>query len=211
VRSLVCIYQNIMVQMINKTWTLFLDRDGVINKKRENDYVKNWSEFSFINGSIDAISKFSKVFGTIIIVTNQRGVGRGLMKEDDLIAIHDKMISEITLNGGKIDKIYYCTEVSEFAVCRKPNIGMAREAMLDFPEIDFKKSIIVGDSISDLMFGQKLGMKKIHIGFNKGFPNIDGNFESLFEFSNAIKSCHLIKSHNYLLYARKYNFGRKFF
>ena len=61
---------------IDKTWTLFLDRDGVINVKRDNDYVKNWEEFVFINGSIKAISRLTKVFGRIIIVTNQRGVGK---------------------------------------------------------------------------------------------------------------------------------------
>jgi len=61
---------------IDKTWTLFLDRDGVINHKRVNDYVKNWSEFSFIKGSLEAIYLLSQIFGKIIIVTNQRGVGR---------------------------------------------------------------------------------------------------------------------------------------
>ena len=173
---------------IDKTWTLFLDRDGVINHKRENDYVKNWNEFSFINGSLEAISYLSKVFGKIIIVTNQRGVGKGVMKEVDLIELHAKMINAVLLNEGKIDKIYYCKDISEFAICRKPNIGMALEALHDFPEIDFNRSIIVGDSISDLMFGQKLGMKKVLIGINEGISFIDGNFESLFEFSNFIKT-----------------------
>jgi histidinol-phosphate phosphatase family protein len=172
---------------IDKKWTLFLDRDGVINEKRDNDYVKNWNEFSFINGSLKAISELSKVFGKIIIVTNQRGVGRGLMKEEELIFIHEKMLNEISLNAGKIDKIYYCVEVSEFAVCRKPNTGMAMKARLDFPEIDFNKSVIVGDSISDLMFGQKLGMKKIFIGKNEEKFDLDGMFNSLFEFSLEFK------------------------
>lgn len=172
-----------MFQEIDKTWTLFLDRDGVINKKIENDYVKNWDEFSFIDGSLDAISSLSKVFGKIIIVTNQRGVGRGVMNEEDLASIHEKMIAEIKLNSGKIDKIYYCIEVSEFAACRKPNVGMAVKALVDFPDINFNKSIIVGDSISDLMFGQKLGMRKFFIGKNNEKFEVDGKFNSLHEFS----------------------------
>ncbi len=149
--------------------------------------MKNWAEFSFINGSLKAISNLSKIFGKIIIVTNQRGVGRGLMQEVDLISIHEQMLDKILLHSGKIDKIYYCTEVSEFAFCRKPNPGMGLKAIYDFPEIDFNKSIIVGDSISDIMFGQKLGMKKILIGPNIENFDLDGNFSSLLEFTLKYK------------------------
>ena len=168
---------------IDKSWTLFLDRDGVINQKRDRDYVKNWGEFLFVEGSLEAISTLSKFFGRIIIVTNQRGVGKGLMSEQDLIKIHEKMVHEINLSHGKIDKIYYCTEVSEFAFCRKPNVGMALIASKEFPEINFSKSVIVGDSISDVMFGQKLGMKKILIGKTKEKLSLDGTFDSLYDFS----------------------------
>ena len=105
------------------------------------------------------------------------------MTEEDLIAIHDKMENEISLNAGKIDKIYYCIEVSEFAVCRKPNTGMAMKALFDFPEIDFNKSVIVGDSISDMMFGQKLGMKKILISNKKIKNDSYATFDSLYTFS----------------------------
>lgn len=176
-----------MILDIDKNWTLFLDRDGIINKKRDNDYIKNWSEFSFIEGSLNAMSNLSVVFGKIIIVTNQRGVGRGLMKEEDLIVIHDKMINKILLNKGRIDKIYYCTDVSEFSFCRKPNPGMGIQALSDFPEIDFFKSIIVGDSISDLLFGKNLGMKKVYIGESFEDFEIDGLFPSLLEFSSHLK------------------------
>lgn len=168
---------------IDKTWTLFLDRDGVINEKRNNDYVKNWEEFVFIKGSIEAISKLTEIFGRIIIVTNQRGVGKGVMKEEDLFNIHNNMLDQIESNSGKIDKIYSCYEVSEFAVCRKPNTGMAFKALVDFPDIDFKKSVMVGDSISDIMFGQKLGMKKILIGNKCEQLDIDGICQTLLEFS----------------------------
>lgn len=165
-----------------------MDRDGVINEKRENDYVKKWSEFSFINGSLNAISEFSNFFGKIIIVTNQRGVGRGLIKEEDLISIHRKMVEEIEINSGRIDKIYYCSDVLDDAYCRKPNVGMGYKAKIDFPDIDFSKSVMVGDSISDIEFAESLGMKKILIGKSNHNLNLDGEFSSLFHFCNSLKS-----------------------
>jgi histidinol-phosphate phosphatase family protein len=172
---------------IDEKWTLFLDRDGVVNEKIVNGYVKNFNDFFFIKGALEAISILSLIFVRIIIVTNQRGVGRGLMKEEDLTLIHEKMISEIKLNSGRIDKIYYCTDVSEFSSCRKPNPGMGIQALSDFPEIDFHKSIIVGDSISDLLFGKNLGMKKVYIGESFEDFEIDGLFPSLLEFSSHLK------------------------
>jgi len=178
-----------MILEFDKSWTLFLDRDGVINEKRENDYVKKWSEFSFINGSLDAISKLSKVFGKIVIVTNQRGVGKGLMAEQDLINIHLNMIREMTLNNGKIDKIYYCTDLSDESIFRKPNVGMGLRALSDFPEINFEKSIIIGDSLSDMKFGKSLRMLCVFIS-NKSNNIPSGNYDSccqsLIEFANSI-------------------------
>ena len=91
----------------DKNWTLFLDRDGVINKKRENDYVKTWREFSFIDGALEAISRLSNIFGKIIVVTNQRGVGKGIMTELQLLSIHDKLTKAVNQSAGRIDKIYY--------------------------------------------------------------------------------------------------------
>jgi len=148
---------------IDKTWTLFLDRDGVINEKRENDYVKNLGEFSFIIGALDAISRLSVMFGKIIVVTNQRGVGKGLMTELQLISIHDYLSKAVNQSGGRIDKIYYCTEILDSSEDRKPNIGMAVKAKMYFPEIDFRKSIMIGDSKSDMEFGKRLGMYTMYI------------------------------------------------
>jgi histidinol-phosphate phosphatase family protein len=171
---------------IDKNWTLFLDRDGVINEKRDNDYVKKWQEFSFIKGSLEAISKLSIIFGRIIVVTNQRGVGRGLMTEEDLLFIHKKMTEVVYMNGGKIDQIYYCTDTSDYSENRKPNIGMALKAKLNFPDIDFTKSVMVGDSITDMQFGNKLGMNCILIDNRHGLNMIQDHvsrFESLSEYA----------------------------
>ncbi len=175
---------------IDKSWTLFLDRDGVINKKKENGYIECWEEFFFIDGVLNAITNLNKVFGRTIIVTNQRGVGKKIMTERDLESIHKNMNEIIKNNLGLIDKIYCCTQISERAYCRKPNSGMAILAKNDFPEINFSKSIIVGDSKSDIEFGKKLGFKTVYISSKKQDCNFksDFKFKSLYEFSKIFSS-----------------------
>lgn len=140
-------------------WTLFLDRDGVINHRLPGDYVKSWNEFQFIDGVLDALRFFRSYFGIILIVTNQQGVAKGLMTERDLEEIHQRMLDAITRADGKIDRIYSCTRHENTRpFCRKPMPGMALKARKDFPTIHFKKSIMAGDSYSDMLFGKQLGM-----------------------------------------------------
>ena len=149
---------------INQDWTLFLDRDGVINVRLVDDYVKTPSEFEFIQGVQEAIAQLSKIFKTIVVVTNQQGIGKGLMQVADLELIHQKMKDEIFANGGRIDGIYYCPFLaSENSILRKPNIGMALLAQKDFEHIQFNKSIMVGDSKSDMQFGRNAGMKNVYV------------------------------------------------
>ena len=144
---------------IDRSWTLFLDRDGVINKKRHNDYVKSWSEFEFIPGVLEALALLSSKFSTIVIATNQQGVGKGLYTVEDLNVIHQKMMELIKQSGGRIDAIYFCSALEiENNDCRKPNTGMALQAKREFTNIDFSKSIMVGDAESDMIFGNSLGM-----------------------------------------------------
>jgi D-glycero-D-manno-heptose 1,7-bisphosphate phosphatase len=174
-------------------WALFLDRDGVINDKLENDYVKDWSEFRFQTGVLNAIADLSCIFSRIFIVTNQRGVGLGLMTEKALHEIHEKMISEIKNASGRIDQIYYCAGIDDHDECRKPNIGMALKAKQEFPDIDFLMSVMVGDSESDMEFGKRLGVERIYIqplkseSINLGDVEFDRHFGSLFDFSESLK------------------------
>lgn len=143
---------------------LFLDRDGVINVERPNDYVKNIDEFVFIDGALEAISILSSFFSKIFIVTNQRGIGRGVYSEESLHQIHEYMLGEIEKNKGHVDKIYYDTEISDLSINRKPNVGMAFKAKEDFPELKFENSIMIGNSKSDIYFGKKLNMFTILVG-----------------------------------------------
>ncbi len=180
---------------ISDEWTLFLDRDGVINRRIVDDYVKSWSEFEFLDGVIESIVKLRNIFGRIIVVTNQQCVGKGLMAANDLKDIHRKMKSEIKRVGGRLDKIYYCPfRKDENSFYRKPEVGMGLWARKDFPEIKFGKSIIVGDSVSDMEFGRRLKMFTVFISENLADSRsnsdlIDFTFPSLKEFTDSLLGC----------------------
>ena len=175
---------------INKNWTLFLDRDGVINKKIDNDYVKQWIEFEFIEGVLDALKFLNTVFGNIIVVTNQQGIGKKLYRKEDLELIHKNMLYEIAYHGGKIDKVYFSPYLkSENHPFRKPGIGMALKAKEDISTINFKQSIMVGDSMSDMEFGRNAGMKTIYISEEiTENDKIDFNFKSLNELVISLQN-----------------------
>jgi histidinol-phosphate phosphatase family protein len=143
--------------------TLFLDRDGVINRLRENDYVKTWEEFEFLPDIFETLAAWAKQFKYIIIVTNQRGVGKGVMTEQDLRCIHKKMVAEIEKHSGRIDKIYYCAAIDDNDPNRKPNIGMALQAKQDFSDIDFNRSVMIGDSEGDMAFAKNCRMKGVRV------------------------------------------------
>ena len=165
---------------IDKSWTLFLDRDGVINVRFPGDYVKRVDEFEFLPGAIEAIARFSKIFGKIIVVTNQQGIARGVYSHEDLGAIHTHMKSEIEKAGGKIDAVYYAHQAaSENSPMRKPGTGMALQAKKDFPETDFTKSVMMGDTQSDMEFGKAVGMKVIFVGDDPLEIEVDGKVNSL--------------------------------
>ena len=144
--------------------TLFLDRDGVINQKLEGRYVTNFNEFVFVKNSDLAIRKLHKIFKRILIVTNQQGIGKGIMTEDDLNLLHLQMQRKLNPDFDLIDKIYFCPCLEgDSCNCRKPKTGMLEEAKLDFPEIIIKNSFLIGDSKSDIEAGNKFGLKTIKV------------------------------------------------
>jgi len=179
---------NIKDLNIDKSWTLFLDRDGVINRKLDNDYVKHWIEFEFLEGVFEALAHFNQTFGRIVVVTNQQCIGKGIIRTEDLELIHKNMLYEITYMKGRIDKVYFSPNLdSENHPTRKPGIGMAMHAQTDYPDLNFLKSIIIGDSMSDMEFGRKAGMKTVYVSVEpKKDVRIDFNVTSLFEFSKLL-------------------------
>jgi D-glycero-D-manno-heptose 1,7-bisphosphate phosphatase len=148
---------------VDKSWTLFLDRDGVINERIFGGYVTSADQFKFLPGVLEFLKEVESLFGKIVVVTNQQGVAKGLMSERNLNAVHEFMIEEIHSSGGRIDKVYAATNLKGAEVDRrKPNVPMALEAKRDF-DIDFERSIMVGDTDSDILFGKNLGMKTVLI------------------------------------------------
>lgn len=149
--------------MLSKKYPfIFLDRDGVINKRLPGQYIKSYEQFEFMPGVLDAFPKLSAKTSKIIIVTNQQGVGKELMTYEELEMLHQSMQEEIEQKGGRVDAIFSCTELDdEKNNCRKPSPAMGLWAKMKFPEIDFTKSLMVGDSASDIQFGKALGMRTV--------------------------------------------------
>lgn len=162
---------------INTEWTLFLDRDGVINHEKQNDYIHTWEEFRFYEAALKAFEIFSRIFKRIIIVTNQKGVGKGVTKEIDLQIIHKNMQAEIEKHNGRIDAIYYCTDIDNDSPNRKPQAGMGLQAAKDFTDIDLTKAIMIGNTLSDMHFGRNLGIKTVFLPTTR--PEVDLNDESI--------------------------------
>jgi D-glycero-D-manno-heptose 1,7-bisphosphate phosphatase len=174
----------IELNKIDKTWTLFLDRDGVINHEKHLDYIHNWDEFVFYKGAKEAIAVFAKTFNRIIVVTNQKGVGKGVTKLADLQLIHKNMVTGIEQAGGRIDAVYFCTDLADESPNRKPNPGMGLQAANNFPDIDLTKAIMVGNTLSDMKFGRNLGVRTIFLPTTR--PEVDLNDERIDAVYNSL-------------------------
>jgi histidinol-phosphate phosphatase family protein len=149
---------------VNSSWTLFLDRDGVINERDFGGYILNYEDFRFKKGVLESAKELFGKFGRVIVVTNQQCVSKGLISLDSLTDLHQKMKLDFQKVGARIDQVYAAIEGKDEApFMRKPNSKMAELAQKDFPEIDFSKSIMVGDTDGDLKFGKRLDMKTVLI------------------------------------------------
>ena len=143
---------------------MFLDRDGVLNRKPlEHDYVKSHAEFVWNDGARELVKKIKDLGFLVIVVSNQRGVARGLMTADFVDDLHRRMNMELAKVGAHIDAFYYCPHNSiDRCVCRKPAEGMFLTAAKEWG-IDLKNSFAVGDSESDTIAASKAGCKTIQI------------------------------------------------
>ena len=173
--------------IINKDWTLFLDRDGVINVRIIDGYVTKIEEFEFLPNVIEALKIFKDKFKYIIVATNQQGVGKGIMKFEDVETVHQFMAQQVADNSGRIDKVYFCPQLKSVPDnYRKPSPKMAYFAKNDFPDINLSKSIMIGDMNSDVEFGKNAGMKTIFIGDNELNLTPDDRFETLYDFAKTL-------------------------
>ncbi len=140
--------------------TLFLDRDGVLNRHIPG-YVTKWSEWEWMPGILPAMALWARKFAHIVLVTNQRGVGKGIMTDAELAQVHAHMMQDVLDAGGRIDLILTCTAVSDEDPRRKPHPGMFYEACNLFPDIDAKSSVMLGDAPSDAAFAKNCNMQFI--------------------------------------------------
>jgi D-glycero-D-manno-heptose 1,7-bisphosphate phosphatase len=153
---------------------IILDRDGVINQDSP-DYIKSPDEWHPLPGSLEAIAKLNKAGYTIIVVTNQSGVGRGYYSRATLRNIHKKMKDELAKHGGEIERIYLCPHKPEDDCdCRKPNIGMFKEIEHDY-KINLYNVINIGDSLRDLQAGKLVGCKNILVLTGNGKETLKNN------------------------------------
>ena len=147
---------------MNKSKAVFLDRDGVINKNKD-DYVKNISELEIFPFISEPIRKFQSAEFKIIVITNQSAINRGLMTEKNLDEIHEKIQSFLIQNNTKIDYFYFCPHTpTENCSCRKPKSGLLLKAIDDF-SIDAKNSWFIGDRDSDIQAGKSVGCNTLKI------------------------------------------------
>lgn len=152
---------------------IFLDRDGVINKKPEKaEYIKSWQDFEFLPGSKEAIKLLNKKGYKVFIISNQAGIARGAMTETDLQNIHKNMEKALKITGAKIDGIYYCPHGwDENCSCRKPKPGMLLQASQDY-FIDLTKALFIGDDERDEQAGEAVGCKTILVSQQKSLLQI---------------------------------------
>ena len=148
--------------------TVFLDRDGVINRKLpEGQYVTSWQHFHLLPGVPQAIARLNQAGLRVIVVTNQRGIALGLYTAKDVETIHAQLNQLLALSGAHIDAFYFCPHDKRECNCRKPLPGLFEQAQKDSPEIQPETSLIIGDSLSDIEFGRNIGMKTIFIEGNR--------------------------------------------
>jgi D-glycero-D-manno-heptose 1,7-bisphosphate phosphatase len=140
---------------------VFVDRDGVINARLPGDYVRSWAGFRFLRGARPGLRLLREAGYLLIGVTNQRGIGRGLMSETDLAQVHRLMQAALARAGAALDDILHCPhDLPAACDCRKPRPGMLVRA-IERHGIDAARSWIVGDSLSDLEAGRALGIPGI--------------------------------------------------
>ena len=144
---------------IDSTWTLFLDRDGVINERIMEGYVRSIEEFHFLPKVPESIVQLSTFFGLVFVVTNQQGIAKGLMTESNLQEIHGYLSKHIEQMGGRIAKCYYAPGIAgPENYLRKPKPGMALLAQRQHKMVEFNKAVMVGDSDSDIEAAKSAGV-----------------------------------------------------
>ncbi len=144
--------------------TVFLDRDGVLNEKMpEGSYVTSRRELHLVPGVAEAIGRLNRAGLRVVVVSNQRGIALGLYTAADVRDIHAAFQELLASHGAHVDGFHFCPHEKGQCNCRKPLPGMFEEAAAEFPQITAETSAMIGDSLSDIEFGRRLGMLTVFI------------------------------------------------
>jgi len=168
---------------------VFLDRDGVINRKpAEDQTIYRWRDFDLLPGVESAIARLNGIGHKVMIVTNQRGIALGSYSEQDLMELHQQLEAHLRLHGAHVDAIYFCPHDRNECDCRKPGPAMFHQAFEDFPGATPANSVIIGDSISDIEAGIRLGMRTIFVEGDPAFqkPGVQKAAESATHTSSSL-------------------------
>lgn len=137
---------------------VFLDRDGVLNEYLPGAYVRNVDELRLIPGVAEAVRRINDAGVPVVVISNQQGVGKGLMTPDDLDTVEREMRRLLAESEAKLDRCYYCTDLkSANSPRRKPEPGMFLEAAEEMG-IDLSKAVMVGDSATDIAAAHAAGV-----------------------------------------------------
>jgi D-glycero-D-manno-heptose 1,7-bisphosphate phosphatase len=141
----------------------FLDRDGTINAKApEGEYVRRPEDVTLLPGAADAVAALNHASVRVAVVTNQRGIALGRMAERDLTAVHKRLRALLyESSGAHLDGIFHCPHDRGVCDCRKPAPGMFRRVAEQWPGVDFERSAMIGDAVTDLEAGRALGMTTV--------------------------------------------------
>lgn len=143
---------------------VFLDRDGVINRKPpEGAYVGRWSDFHILPGVESAIDALNRAEILVIVISNQRGIALGHYTASDVDALHARLQQHLAAHGARIDAFYYCPHDKNECDCRKPKTALFEQAFRDFPNASRANSVVIGDSLSDIDAARNLGVPSIFI------------------------------------------------
>lgn len=138
---------------------IFLDRDGVIIENRD-EYVRTWEDVVLIPGALEALTLASSGGWKLVIISNQAGIGKGLIPPSTADEINQRLVDIIQQHGGRIDGVYICPHTHQDACeCRKPRPGLILRAAHDL-NIDLSASLLIGDALSDIQAGQNAGLPR---------------------------------------------------
>ena len=185
--------RKLVAERVGRQWCLFIDRDGVINRQVIGDYVRDWQDFEWLPRAPLALKGLREWAPYMVVVTNQQGIGKGLMRVDDVELIHRNVRVELATYGVLMDAVRVCPHLeSAGCACRKPRPGLILDWLEQHPDIDHSLSVMVGDSESDLQLAQHVaaqtdGCASVLIGDLNTQAVPDASFESLWDFAVAVE------------------------